>query len=48
MIPFRTENTIRCSQLNVQLSVDIYHDWETAYPLVTLQGITNTNKKMLQ
>lgn len=35
-----TESTIRLSQLNVKSSVDIYCDWETAHPLVTLGGIT--------
>lgn len=32
---FWTQSTIRHSQLNVQLSVDVYHRGETAHPLVT-------------
>lgn len=41
---FWTGGTIRCSQLNVQLSVDIYHDPGRAHPLVTLSGNTEEIK----
>lgn len=41
---FWTGRTISCSQLNVQLSVGIYHNGERAHPFLTLWGNTKDIK----